>query len=50
MTTLSDRNTGRKRTNRSVLERLERSAAIVQSAVDAFIVVDEEGRILLSGE
>ena len=47
MTTLSARNTARKRTNRSVLERWERSAAIVQSGGDAFIAVDEEGRILL---
>jgi PAS domain S-box-containing protein len=47
MTTLRDRNTGRKRTNRAVLERWERSAAIVQAAVDAFIVVDADGRILL---
>jgi PAS domain S-box-containing protein len=47
MTTSSDGNIGQKRTNRSALERWERSAAIIQSAVEAFIVVDEAGRILL---
>jgi PAS domain S-box-containing protein len=46
MTSFGDRNAGRK-PNRWLLARWERSAAIVQSAVDAFIVVDEKGRILL---
>src|SRR3954464_13122728 len=47
MSTFRDRDTDRKRTNRSVLERSDRCEAIVQSTVEAFIAVDEDGRILL---
>ena len=38
------------RANQSALEGWQRAAAIVQSAVDAIIVVDEEGQILLFNE